>query len=70
MLSWTAIPGASSYLVIVRVEPNGPVVVTFPITGLHVTAPDVPAGTYFVTIAGRRDGLVGNESNLVRVDVG
>jgi hypothetical protein len=70
MLSWTAVAGASSYLVIVRIEPSGPVLATFPVTGLHVTAPDVPAGTYFVTIAGRREGLVGSESNLVRVDVG
>lgn len=68
-LSWTGGAGATSYLVVARTTPNGPVVAWLPAAGFSVTVSNVPPGTYHVTVAGSREGQFGPESNQVAVTV-
>ncbi len=68
-LSWSAAGDATSYLLLARLSPGGPVLATLPLHGLQIVIPGVPPGTYYVSVVAQRDGVNGPESNLVRIDV-
>ncbi|MGE0361761.1 MAG: IPT/TIG domain-containing protein [Vicinamibacterales bacterium] len=67
-LSWSAVPGATGYVVIARLSPTGPVVAALPVagTGLVVAA---PPGVFHVSVVARNAAAAGPESNQVLVTV-
>ena len=67
-LTWSA-ADAASIVVVARLSPAGPVLATLPSAGTGIAIPGVPPGSYYVSVVAVRDGVVGAESNVVRVDV-
>lgn len=68
-LSWNGVAGASSYLLVGRAAPHGPVIATMPVTALSADVPGVPRGTYFVTVVALNGPQTSAESNIVTVTV-
>ena len=68
-LTWTTPAGSpTSYTILARLAPGGPVVAALPVTGNAVTVP-APAGTYFVTIVATNSLGSSAESNQITVVV-
>ena len=67
-LAWSAVAGASGYVVVARTSPGGPPVATLPVagTGLAVTA---PPGVFHVSVVATAGAGVGPESNQIVVPV-
>jgi hypothetical protein len=68
-LSWSAAGEGASYIVLARAWPEGPVIALLPVGAPGLVVPDVPRGTYFVSVVAQRGGLASPESNVVRVDI-
>lgn len=58
-LQWSG--GSGSYVVEAAVVPGGAVIASLPVSGLSLTVPNVPSGTYYVRVRDAAGGAVSNE---------
>jgi len=69
-LSWTpAIPAAPFYLVLARAVAAGPVIASIAAASSNLTAPDVPPGTYHVSVVALGTSGQNSPSNTIIVTV-
>ncbi|MCC7127007.1 MAG: hypothetical protein IT178_19335 [Acidobacteria bacterium] len=67
-LSWSGSPG-STYIVIARLVAGGPIIASLPVAATSTSVPNVPNGTYVVSVVAVRAGLTSPESNSMPVVV-
>ncbi|MGD9901821.1 MAG: IPT/TIG domain-containing protein [Vicinamibacterales bacterium] len=67
-LSWSAVGGASSYVVVARSSAAGPVVATLPVAGTALVVA-APPGVFHVSVVAANASGVGPESNQIVVSV-
>lgn len=68
-LNWSAVSGATGYIVEASVVQGGLPVATLPVSTNTLTVPNVPAGNYYVRVRAVSGGAPGNASNEVVVSV-
>lgn len=68
-LSWTPSAGATSYTVLARLTDDGPAVASWSVAGHSATVPNVPSGTYRVSIRATIGSTTTGESNRIWVAV-
>lgn len=67
-LQWSPVAGASSYTVLARFSPAGPIIAALPTGATSVTVP-APPGTYLVTVVANNGFGSSSESNQITVVV-
>jgi hypothetical protein len=68
-LNWSAVSGASGYIVEAALVPGGLPVATLPVSTNSLTVPNVPSGNYYVRVRAVSGGAPSGPSNEVLVSV-